>query len=156
MKLIKHILCISPQDKLFLLEEDSIISGRGRSPYDPISPCTSTLSGKTQLPNSCVCFCFSWRIVEKIWPLTQFFKKAQHCHLVATHFKLATNSESVLALSLNKSPCVFIRRRALHRPVHRLLGEWWSFVSTQQPHVHAHWEEWQGAAQRLVYRNNSI
>uniref|UniRef100_A0A8C7Y1V6 Sema domain, immunoglobulin domain (Ig), short basic domain, secreted, (semaphorin) 3E n=1 Tax=Oryzias sinensis TaxID=183150 RepID=A0A8C7Y1V6_9TELE len=33
------------QDKLFMLEEDSIMSGRGRSPYDPMSSCTSTLSG---------------------------------------------------------------------------------------------------------------
>ncbi|KAJ4937619.1 hypothetical protein JOQ06_002251, partial [Pogonophryne albipinna] len=32
------------QDKLFSLEEDSIMSGRGRCPYDPNSPCTSTLS----------------------------------------------------------------------------------------------------------------
>ncbi|XP_058501817.1 semaphorin-3E [Solea solea] len=34
----------SGQDKLFALEEDKITSGRGRCPYDPKSPCTSTLS----------------------------------------------------------------------------------------------------------------
>lgn len=32
------------QDRLFALEEESITSGRGRSPYDPNSPCTSALS----------------------------------------------------------------------------------------------------------------
>ncbi|XP_034032524.1 semaphorin-3E isoform X2 [Thalassophryne amazonica] len=32
------------QDKLFRLEEDSLMSGRGRCPYDPNSPCTSMLS----------------------------------------------------------------------------------------------------------------
>uniref|UniRef100_A0A8C4I5A8 Sema domain, immunoglobulin domain (Ig), short basic domain, secreted, (semaphorin) 3E n=1 Tax=Dicentrarchus labrax TaxID=13489 RepID=A0A8C4I5A8_DICLA len=32
------------QDKQFALEGDSIMSGRGRCPYDPNSPCTSTLS----------------------------------------------------------------------------------------------------------------
>ncbi|XP_029010343.1 semaphorin-3E isoform X2 [Betta splendens] len=32
------------QDKLFTLIEDSTMSGRGRCPYDPNSPCTSTLS----------------------------------------------------------------------------------------------------------------
>ncbi|XP_029290244.1 semaphorin-3E isoform X1 [Cottoperca gobio] len=32
------------QGRLFALEEDSIMSGRGRCPYDPNSPCTSTLS----------------------------------------------------------------------------------------------------------------
>ncbi|XP_041852704.1 semaphorin-3E isoform X1 [Melanotaenia boesemani] len=32
------------QDPLFTLEEDSVMSGRGRCPYDPNSPCTSTLS----------------------------------------------------------------------------------------------------------------
>lgn len=32
------------QDRLFVLEEESITSGRGRCPYDPNSPCTSTLS----------------------------------------------------------------------------------------------------------------
>uniref|UniRef100_A0A8C4I851 Sema domain, immunoglobulin domain (Ig), short basic domain, secreted, (semaphorin) 3E n=1 Tax=Dicentrarchus labrax TaxID=13489 RepID=A0A8C4I851_DICLA len=35
------------QDKQFALEGDSIMSGRGRCPYDPNSPCTSTLSSKT-------------------------------------------------------------------------------------------------------------
>ncbi|XP_060932528.1 semaphorin-3E [Limanda limanda] len=34
----------SGQDRLFALEEDSVTSGRGRCPYDPNSPCTSTLS----------------------------------------------------------------------------------------------------------------
>uniref|UniRef100_A0A672H2J0 Sema domain, immunoglobulin domain (Ig), short basic domain, secreted, (semaphorin) 3E n=1 Tax=Salarias fasciatus TaxID=181472 RepID=A0A672H2J0_SALFA len=32
------------QDKLFSFEEESVMSGRGRCPYDPNSPCTSTLS----------------------------------------------------------------------------------------------------------------
>uniref|UniRef100_A0A7N6A4N1 Sema domain, immunoglobulin domain (Ig), short basic domain, secreted, (semaphorin) 3E n=1 Tax=Anabas testudineus TaxID=64144 RepID=A0A7N6A4N1_ANATE len=32
------------QDKVFTFEEDSIMSGRGRCPYDPNSPCTATLS----------------------------------------------------------------------------------------------------------------
>ncbi|XP_028306082.1 semaphorin-3E isoform X2 [Gouania willdenowi] len=32
------------QDKLFALEEEGVMSGRGRCPYDPNSPCTSTLS----------------------------------------------------------------------------------------------------------------
>uniref|UniRef100_A0A3Q3QCF8 Sema domain, immunoglobulin domain (Ig), short basic domain, secreted, (semaphorin) 3E n=1 Tax=Monopterus albus TaxID=43700 RepID=A0A3Q3QCF8_MONAL len=32
------------QDKLFALQEDSIMSGRGRCPYDPNSPCASILS----------------------------------------------------------------------------------------------------------------
>ncbi|TMS05950.1 Semaphorin-3E [Larimichthys crocea] len=32
------------QDRQFVLEGDSIMSGRGRCPYDPNSPCTSTLS----------------------------------------------------------------------------------------------------------------
>ncbi|XP_035498578.2 semaphorin-3E isoform X1 [Scophthalmus maximus] len=34
----------SRQDRLFALEEDSVTSGRGRCPYNPKSPCTSTLS----------------------------------------------------------------------------------------------------------------
>ncbi|XP_035013866.1 semaphorin-3E isoform X1 [Hippoglossus stenolepis] len=34
----------SGQDRRFALEEDSVTSGRGRCPYDPKSPCTSTLS----------------------------------------------------------------------------------------------------------------
>uniref|UniRef100_A0A3B5AG97 Semaphorin 3E n=1 Tax=Stegastes partitus TaxID=144197 RepID=A0A3B5AG97_9TELE len=34
------------KDKLFTLEEESVMSGRGRCPYDPNSPCTSTLSGE--------------------------------------------------------------------------------------------------------------
>ncbi|XP_019934466.2 semaphorin-3E isoform X1 [Paralichthys olivaceus] len=34
----------SGQEGLFALEEDSVTSGRGRCPYDPKSPCTSTLS----------------------------------------------------------------------------------------------------------------
>uniref|UniRef100_A0A3Q1AUF2 Sema domain, immunoglobulin domain (Ig), short basic domain, secreted, (semaphorin) 3E n=1 Tax=Amphiprion ocellaris TaxID=80972 RepID=A0A3Q1AUF2_AMPOC len=32
------------QDRLFTLEEESVMSGRGRCPYDPNSSCTSTLS----------------------------------------------------------------------------------------------------------------
>ncbi|XP_028286652.1 semaphorin-3E isoform X1 [Parambassis ranga] len=32
------------QDRLFAFEDDSVMSGRGRCPYDPNSPCTSTLS----------------------------------------------------------------------------------------------------------------
>lgn len=36
-----------PQDRLFALEEESVTSGRGRSPYDPNSPCTSALTGKS-------------------------------------------------------------------------------------------------------------
>uniref|UniRef100_A0A673AXY9 Sema domain, immunoglobulin domain (Ig), short basic domain, secreted, (semaphorin) 3E n=1 Tax=Sphaeramia orbicularis TaxID=375764 RepID=A0A673AXY9_9TELE len=34
------------QDRQFVLEEESITSGRGRCPYDPNSPCTSTLSSE--------------------------------------------------------------------------------------------------------------
>lgn len=48
------VLCAAlKQDKQFALEEDSIMSGRGRCPYDPNSPCTSTLSSKTLLKLSC-------------------------------------------------------------------------------------------------------
>ncbi|XP_067358558.1 semaphorin-3E isoform X1 [Channa argus] len=32
------------QDRLFAFEDDSIMSGKGRCPFDPNSPCTSTLS----------------------------------------------------------------------------------------------------------------
>ncbi|XP_026167993.1 semaphorin-3E isoform X1 [Mastacembelus armatus] len=32
------------KDRLFALQEDSIMSGKGRCPFDPNSPCTSTLS----------------------------------------------------------------------------------------------------------------
>ena len=42
-----NLTMLCPQDRLFALEEESIESGRGRSPYDPNSPCTSTLSSKT-------------------------------------------------------------------------------------------------------------
>uniref|UniRef100_A0A8C6SK30 Sema domain, immunoglobulin domain (Ig), short basic domain, secreted, (semaphorin) 3E n=1 Tax=Neogobius melanostomus TaxID=47308 RepID=A0A8C6SK30_9GOBI len=34
------------QDRTFALEEESVSSGKGRCPYDPNSPCTSTLSSK--------------------------------------------------------------------------------------------------------------
>ncbi|KAG7261479.1 hypothetical protein CRUP_032527, partial [Coryphaenoides rupestris] len=40
-RLLSLVLC--PQDRLFSLAEESVESGRGRSPYDPSSPCTSTL-----------------------------------------------------------------------------------------------------------------
>ncbi|XP_054633520.1 semaphorin-3E isoform X2 [Dunckerocampus dactyliophorus] len=33
------------KDKLFVLEEESVASGRGRCPFNPHSPCTSTLTG---------------------------------------------------------------------------------------------------------------
>ncbi|XP_061891716.1 semaphorin-3E isoform X2 [Entelurus aequoreus] len=33
------------KDTLFALEEESVTSGRGRCPFDPDSPCTSTISG---------------------------------------------------------------------------------------------------------------
>uniref|UniRef100_A0A8C6PMB8 Sema domain, immunoglobulin domain (Ig), short basic domain, secreted, (semaphorin) 3E n=1 Tax=Nothobranchius furzeri TaxID=105023 RepID=A0A8C6PMB8_NOTFU len=37
------------QENMFNLEEESVISGRGRCPYDPKSSCISTLSSKTTL-----------------------------------------------------------------------------------------------------------
>lgn len=45
--ILKHVF--QSQDRQFALEEDSVMSGRGRCPYNPDSPVTSTLAGKTQL-----------------------------------------------------------------------------------------------------------
>lgn len=47
---VPFVCCL--QGRLFTVEEDSVTSGRGRSPYDPNSPCTSTLSSKTLLNQS--------------------------------------------------------------------------------------------------------
>lgn len=81
-----------PQDKLFTLEEDSIMSGRGRCPYDPSSPCTSTLSSKTLLNVSLSSSHHQlWRSnVVKIYRaipqwsglLTCWSLISQYCHLV--------------------------------------------------------------------------
>lgn len=48
--ILKHVF--QSQDSQFALEEDSVMSGRGRCPYNPDSPVTSTLAGKTQLAKS--------------------------------------------------------------------------------------------------------
>lgn len=90
------------QDKLFMLEEDSIMSGRGRSPYDPMSSCTSTLSGKTQLWDSCVCFCFELKDDFNDLTLHWFYKRFN----TASLWPLFLNSKRGLALPSNKSPYI--------------------------------------------------
>lgn len=78
-----------PQNKQFTLEEDSIMSGRGRCPYDPNSPCTSTLSSKAPLTLS-LATSPSAELKTQLWYCNEcffFFISAEWIHTMQVYTK---------------------------------------------------------------------
>lgn len=90
---ILFVFC--PQETIFAFEEESVMSGKGRCPYDPNSSCMSTLSSK--ITNSIpLIMSASTELKSKAFSFQPTFQQiclpsycnSIYCHLVVTNLTL--------------------------------------------------------------------